>query len=100
MKTFEENMTRITRSMGRAAAQAGPSSAYYVGEVKAAGGGVLRVSCGALELSAGDLYVSADLRWDWTWDDGSPSLLRRGDRVVLLSRDGQVYDLVARMVRV
>ena len=53
-----------------------------------------------MDLEAGDLYVSAALRYDWTEDDGSPELLRPGDRVVLLSSDGQDYYLTARMVRV
>ena len=100
MATFEENVGRIARSMGAAAGQTAPASPFYLGEVKQAGGGSLRVSCGGLELGRGDLFVSAQLRWDWTWDDGSPQLLRPGDRVVLLSRDGQDFYLIARMVRV
>ena len=100
MKTFEENMTRITQAMGRAARQTQAPSAFCVGEVKAAGGGVLRVRAGGMDLEAGDLYVSAALRYDWTEDDGSPELLRPGDRVVLLSSDGQDYYLTGRMVRV
>lgn len=100
MGTFDENMVRIAQSMGRAAGAAQSPSPFYLGEVRAAGGGALRVNCGGMDLTAGDLWVSADLRYDWTYDDGGRDLLRRGDRVVLLSADGQDYYLIARMVRV
>ena len=93
-------MARIAKSMGRAAEYTAKAPVFLTGEVKEAGGGALRVQAGGLNLSAGDLYISAQLRYDWTADDGSPQLLRKGDRVALLSTDGQMYDLVARMVRV
>ena len=100
MKTFEENMTRIAQSMGRAAGQAAPASSFFLGEVREAGRGKLRVNCGGMELTAGDLYVSAALRYDWEKDNGMPDLLRPGDLAVLLSADGQDYYLLARVVRV
>ena len=93
-------MGRIARSMGTAAGRTAPPSTLYLGEVKQAGNGRLRVNCAGLDLTQGDLFVSAQLHWDWTQDDGSPQLLRPGDRVVLLSQDGQDFYLVARMVRV
>ena len=100
MKTFEENAARIARSVGRAAEQSAPASPFFLGEIREAGNGKLRVNCGGMDLTAGDLYVSAGLNYKWTEDNGLPGLLRRGDRVVLLSGDGQDYYLIARMVRV
>ena len=108
MKTFEENAARIAKSMGRAAGQSAPSSPFFLGEVREAGNGKLReagngklrVNCGGIDLTAGDLYVSAGLDYKWTQDNGLPELLRRGDRVVLLSGDGQAYYLITRVVRV
>ena len=100
MKTFEENAARIARSVGRAAEQSAPASPFFLGEIREAGNGKLRVNCGGMDLTAGDLYVSAGLDYKWTEDNGLPGLLRRGDRVVLPSGDGQDYYLIARMVRV
>ena len=100
MKTFEENVTRIAQSMGKAAGQSTPASPFFLGEVREAGNGKLRVNCGGMDLTAGDLYVSAGLDYQWQEDNGMAYLLRRGDRVVLLSEDGQDYYLIARMVRV
>lgn len=99
MNTFEENVTRIARSMGQAAGRTAPPSPFFLGEVREAGRGRLRVNCGGLDLTLGDLYVSAFLDYKWVQDNGSPDLLRPGDRVVLLSADGQVYYLLSRMVR-
>ena len=100
MKTFEENAARIARSMGRAAGRSAPASPFFLGEVREAGNGKLRVNCGGMDLTAGDLYVSTGLDYRWQEDNGMANLLRRGDRVVLLSGDGQDYYLIARMVRV
>ena len=84
MKTFEENAARIARSMGRAAGQSAPSSPFFLGEVREAGNGKLRVNCGGMDLTAGDLYVSAGLDYRWQEDNGMANLLRRGDRVDIL----------------
>ena len=100
MKTFEENAARIARSMGRAAGRSAPASPFFLGEVREAGNGKLRVNCGGMDLTAGDLYVSAGLDYRWQEDNGMANLLRRGDRVVLLSGDGQAYYLITRVVRV
>ena len=100
MKTFEENAARIARSMGRAAGRSAPVSPFFLGAVREAGNGKLRVNCGGMDLTAGDLYVSAGLDYQWQEDNGMIHLLRPGDRVVLLSGDGQDYYLIARMVRV
>lgn len=98
MKTFEENMTRIARSVGEAAKKTARPSAFSVGEVKAAGNGVLRVSCDGLTLEPEDLRLAVGLDYHWTYDNGADNLLRKGDRVVLLSQDGQTYYLLQRMV--
>lgn len=100
MSTFDENIARVVRSMGDAARKSAQGESFFVGTVKAAGRGELRVSAAGMDLTAGDLYVSTALRYDWTEDDGSPDYLRPGDRVALLSTDGQTFYLVARTVRV
>lgn len=99
MRTFEENMGRIAESMGRAAGLVGSPSAFFIGTVMEAGRGRLRVSCGGLQLEPEDLYLAVGLDYKWQEDHGEPNLLRKGDRVVLLSQDGQDYYLIARMVR-
>lgn len=98
MRTFEENMGRIAQSMGRAAQLVGSPSAFFVGTVTEAGQGRLRVSCGGLQLEPEDLYLAVGLDYHWTYDYGGENLLRKGDRVALLSQDGQDFYLLARMV--
>ena len=99
MKTFEENIGRIAKSMGQAARQVGRPSAFYLGTVLEAGRGQLRVSCGGLQLDPEDLYLAAGLSYRWTEDHGELNFLRKGDRVVLLSEDGQDFYLLQRMVK-
>ena len=92
-------MGRIAQSMGTAAAQVSRPSAFFVGTVQEAGRGKLRISCGGLQLEPEDLYLAVGLDYHWTYDTGASNLLRKGDRVVLLSQDGQDFYLLARMVR-
>ncbi len=99
MKTFEENAGRILRSMGEASKKVAAPSAFYLGDVTRAGHGVLEISCGGLPLEPKELYLAVGLNYRWTYDNGADNLLRKGDRVVLLSRDGQTYYLLQRMVR-
>lgn len=71
----------------------------YKGRVLAAGGGQLRVRVSRLALEKTDLWVNPQLNWRWTEDTGGPDLLRSGDRVVLLTQDGQEYILLCKVVR-
>ena len=98
MKTCEENMTRIARSMGDAAQRTARPSAFFIGAVKAAGSGRLEISLGGLTLEPEDLWLAVGLDYHWTYDNGADNLLRKGDRVVLLSQDRQTYYLLQRMV--
>lgn len=99
MNTFEENAGRILRSMGDAARKTARPSAFAIGDVTAAGHGRLEISCGGLPLEPKDLWLAVGLNYHWTYDTGADNLLRKGDRVVLLSQDGQTYYLLQRMVR-
>lgn len=99
MKTFEENIGRIAQSMGNAAKRTARPSAFSIGEVTAAGNGVLKISCDGLPLEPGDLYLAVGLDYHWIYDNGALNLLRKGDRVVLFSEDKQTYYLLQRMVR-
>ena len=99
MKTFEENVGRIVQSMGSAAQKTDRPSGLYIGDIMVGGFGQLKVSCGGLTLEPEDLYLAVGLDYHWTHDNGEINLLRSGDRVVLLSPDGQTYYLLQRMVR-
>ena len=55
MRTFEENIARVVRSMGDAARKSAQGERFFVGTVKAAGRGELRVSAAGMDLTAGDL---------------------------------------------
>lgn len=99
MDDFEHSMTRIASCIKAGARQVLPGGPLWIGEVKEAGGGRLRVACGGMQLEREDLWVAAGLDFVWTVDTGGAELLRRGDRVVLLSPDGQDYYLTAKVVR-
>ena len=69
------------------------------GLVLQAGNGLpLRVAGCGLPLEAGDLAVNPALDWRWTEDDGAPEKLRAGDRVVLLTGDGERYYILCKVV--
>ena len=99
MRTFEENMGRIAQSMGRAAGQVGRPSALFIGIVTEAGRGRLRVNCCGLQLEPEDLWLAPGFDYKWTEDTGGNGLLRKDDRVILLSEDGQDYYLISKAVR-
>ena len=65
---------------------------WRFGSVLRAGRGELLVACGGLELGPEELHVPPGLSYVWEEDTGGDSLLRQGDRlVVLVSADGQDY---------
>ena len=99
MDSLEESGGRIASAIVKLGGKGQAPSPFRLGEVKEAGQGRLRVSCGGLQLEREDLYLAAGLDCNWTEDTGGPELLRSGDTVALLSADGQTYYLIARMVR-
>ena len=78
MDDFEHSMTRIASCIKAGARQVLPGGPLWIGEVKEAGGGRLRVSCGGMQLEREDLWVAAGLDFAWTMDTGGAELLRRG----------------------
>lgn len=98
MDTLNESMARFALLL-QGLGERGKAPPFYVGEVLQAGQGRLQVRCGGLTLGPEDLYLAVGLSYQWTWDNGSQNYLRRGDRVILLSQDGQDYYLLTRMVR-
>ncbi|MGI6029759.1 MAG: hypothetical protein ACOX81_10205 [Candidatus Heteroscillospira sp.] len=99
MDEFSESVGRIVSSMGRAAKREERVSAFCIGRVLEAGGGRLRIACRGLQLGPSDMWLEAGLSYKWTVDDGRAQNLRAGDRVILLSADGQEYYLAAKVVR-
>jgi len=72
----------------------------YLGEVLAAGRGRLQVSCAGGVLEPDDLWLAPGLDYRWEEDTGSDSLLRAGDRVVLLAvEEMQSFCLLSKVVR-
>lgn len=69
------------------------------GEVTHAGHGTLTVRVGQLpELQKEDLSVNPWYKYDWILDEGQAEYLRPGDKVVLLTADGQNFYLVCKVV--
>lgn len=98
-RPFDESMTAAVSALIQLGRRAAQPSACSIGEVLRAGNGTLQVSCGELVLEPEDLYLAQGLDYRWSVDDGSALKLRRGDRVVLLSLDGQDYYLICKAVR-
>ena len=71
---------------------------WLFGDVQQAGHGTLLVVCGGLSLSQRDIWVTADLNYSWTRDDGRASYLRAGDQVLMLvDADLQDYYLLRKV---
>lgn len=69
------------------------------GVVTAAGRGNLAVKVGQLpELAKEDLAVNPWYSYRWVLDEGQAEYLRAGDRVLLLTADGQNFYLVCKVV--
>ena len=85
--------------MGLLAPPAQPAGGWLFGDVEDAGQGRLRVTCGGLSLSEGELHVPPELDYGWTADDGGEDLLRAGDRLlVLVTADRQEYYILKKAV--
>lgn len=124
MDTFEESASRILESMAAAGRRQQRPPQFVIGEVLEAGKGVLRVFANGHELKTEDLWVNEDLLPGYcpqlkgtvygtcsshggsvTTPVKEPQLTRgkhalaKGDRVVLLTEDWQVYYVIAKVVR-
>ncbi len=97
--TFDDSMARTAGVIRGLAEKSQRPSAFCLGQVQAAGQGVLIVEADGLTLDValGDLQVSVLLDYHWIDDNGEPNKLRRGDIVVLLSLDKQSYALAAKV---
>lgn len=72
---------------------------WLFGDVLEAGRGELRLACGGLSLTQGDVKVDRGLSYTWTEDEGQEHYLRAGDRVlVLVTADGQEYYVLKKAV--
>ena len=98
-RSFDESMSAAVSALIGLGRRAAPPTAFSVGEVLRSGNGTLQVSCGELVLEPEDLYLAYGLDYRWRIDDGGAEKLRRGDRVVLLSLDGQDYYLICKAVK-
>ena len=77
-------------------------SAFRIGVILAAGDGALRISCDGLQLEPEDLWLVPGMSYKYAIesDDGSDDgKLRTGDRVLMLSADGQDYYLISKAVK-
>lgn len=99
MRTFEESMAELAASIQTLARTAQQPGAFAIGDIQAAGQGRLRILCGGLQLEPEDLWLATGLDYKWSIDTGADNLLRPGDRVVLLSLDGQDYYLMGKAVK-
>lgn len=69
------------------------------GVVTRAGRGDLVVRVGQLpELQKEDLSVNPWYKYDWILDEHQPEYLRPGDKVILLTADGQHFNLICKVV--
>lgn len=69
------------------------------GEVVRAGRGNLSVQVGQFPpLQKEDLLVNPSYNYSWILDEGQAEYLRPGDKVVLLTADGQSFYLVCKVV--
>lgn len=75
------------------------SSAFRLGLVRVAGGGQLCIDCDGLALECDDLWVDPRLNFHWTVDHGEAEHLRTGERVLLLTLDGEDYYLIGKAVK-
>ena len=72
---------------------------WLFGDVLEAGHGELRLACGGLSLTQGDVKVDRGLGDTGTEEEGEGDELRAGDRVlVLVTADGQEYYVLKKAV--
>lgn len=93
MESFEESVGRMLEGMAQVGKRGQAPAQFVIGQVLEAGEHTLRVVCGGQELGREDLWVNEALL--------APGgrALARGDRVVLLTEDGQDYYLICKAVR-
>lgn len=77
-------------------AQSGSGGGFRYGDVTAAGHGQLIISAGGYALTPEDLILNPLYDYRWEEDTGGDYLLRAGDRVALLTDDGQVFYLLGK----
>lgn len=69
------------------------------GVVTRAGRGNLAVRVGQFpELSKEDLSVNPWYKYNWILDEHQPEYLRPGDKVILVTVDGQHFNLICKVV--
>lgn len=121
MNTIDESAGMMVASLGAAARNGAAPSAFKLGRVVSAS--PLRITCDGQTLATGDLFVNEALLSGYcpqltgtlrgSCPDGGVTVtveggeltrgrpaLAAGDRVVLFSADGQIYYLLAKVVRV
>lgn len=91
MDTLEESVGRMLEGIGRAGRRNGPGGRFLAGRVLSAS--PLRVVCPDGELGPADLWINEALLVP-----DCPAL-SKGDRVALLTGDGQDYYLICKAVR-
>lgn len=75
-----------------------PPGAVCEGVIVRAGRGKLSIQTGRLYLDKEDLLLNPYYSYSWLQDDGAPTNLRAGDRVLLLTPDAQTYYLICKVV--
>ena len=122
MNTLDESAGRILEAMSAIGRRGQPTGPFCIGTVLTGGREGLKISCMGIELTADDLWINADLLEGYspklvgvlpgTCPDGGTLTpvsvdqltrgefgLKAGDRVVLLTLDGQDYYLLAKVVK-
>lgn len=95
---MSEQAARLVQAMRGASKTSG--SGIEDGTVLDAGGGTLRIRCMGLELDKEFLYLPAGLDCAWTEDDGTPELLRPGDKLLCWTADKQTFYILCKAVTV
>lgn len=75
-----------------------PPGAVCEGVIVRAGRGNLSVQVGRLYLDKEDVRLNPYYSYTWLKDEGGPTYLRAGDRVILLTIDAQTYYLICKVV--
>ena len=115
MNTLEESAGKILTAISVSGRRERPIGPFCIGTVLVGSQEGLKISCGGMELTAEDLWINEDLlegALPGTCPDGGTLTpvsadqltrgefaLKAGDRVVLLTLDGQDYYLLAKAVR-
>lgn len=89
----------MAEMQGLAAEERSALGSVCEGEVVRAGRGDLSVQVGQFPpLQKEDLLVNPYYNFHWILDEGQAQYLRTGDKVVLLTADGQSFYLVCKVV--